>query len=177
MRSGDWIQTFTGIAFYPMDPRPEDIDIRDIAHALSMMCRFTGHIREFYSVATHSVLCSRIVPESDAMWGLLHDASEAYIADIARPVKPYLTNYKTVESKIMKAVAERFSLPWPMPESIHAADDVLVCTERRDLMGSGPEWGSWCDNVTLLDYPVECESPLVAKTRFLDRFLALQRRR
>ena len=86
-RKGDWIQTFTGRAFYVLDPRPEDVDIEDIAHALSMQCRFAGHCREFYSVAQHSVTASWLVPPEDALWGLLHDAAEAYVVDLPRPIK------------------------------------------------------------------------------------------
>ena len=78
-RRGDWIQTYLGIQFWPLDPRPEEVMLFDIAHSLSNMCRFTGHCREFYSVAQHSVIVSQNVPREDAAWGLLHDASEAYM--------------------------------------------------------------------------------------------------
>lgn len=74
MRS-DWIATFTGGVFFPLAPRVEDVRISDIAHALSMLCRFAGHTRGFYSVAQHSVLVSRLCSQQDALWGLLHDAS------------------------------------------------------------------------------------------------------
>src|SRR5579885_2784587 len=87
MRHGDWIQTYCGVAFYPLDPRPEEILIEDIAHALSMLCRFTGHVKRFYSVAQHCVYVSHRCDPKDALWGLLHDAAEAYLNDISRPVK------------------------------------------------------------------------------------------
>jgi hypothetical protein len=129
-----WIATFTGRKFWPCDPQPEDICIEDVAHALSMLCRYTGHVREFYSVAQHSYMVSQIVPLEDAKWGLLHDASEAYLNDISRPVKPALSNYRELEETLMKMVAERFGLPWPIPDSIHHADKVMLATERRDLL-------------------------------------------
>src|SRR5271165_7548492 len=88
-RKGDWIQTYTGRVMYPLDPRPEEINIIDIAHALSNLCRFTGHVRTFYSVAEHSVRVSQHCDPKDALWGLLHDASEAYLADMSRPMKRY----------------------------------------------------------------------------------------
>src|SRR6266496_3875421 len=81
LASGKWFNVF--------NPKPEDVDIRDIAHALSNQCRFTGHTKEFYSVAQHSVLVSTFCAPEDAAWGLLHDASEAYLSDIASPVKKH----------------------------------------------------------------------------------------
>ena len=82
MRIGDWMQTYTGERFWPLDPRIEDIHIRDISMALGKLCRYGGHTIFFYSVAEHSVLVSEYVPEEYALWGLLHDASEAYLSDI-----------------------------------------------------------------------------------------------
>lgn len=102
-----WIQTFLGKPFWPLSPRPEDIDIRDIAHALAMTCRFTGHSQKFYSVAEHSVRVSRIVPAQFALHGLLHDASEAYLCDLSRPIKHGSTlgaEYCRIEDNLMQAV-------------------------------------------------------------------------
>jgi uncharacterized protein len=88
-RTGDWIQTYTGKQFWPLSPLPEDIVIEDIAHALSMQCRFGGHVRTFYSVAQHSVHVSLLVEPQYALWGLLHDAAEAYLVDLPRPIKKF----------------------------------------------------------------------------------------
>jgi len=134
----EWIQTYTGRAFWPLAPRPEDIDLADIAHALALKCRFTGHVREHYSVAEHSVHVSRLVPPEDAFWGLLHDASEAYLPDVARPVKPRMIGFRRIEDRVMRAIAKRFGLRWPMPASVHKADLVALRTERRDLMAEPP---------------------------------------
>ena len=82
LRNGSWLQTYTGIQFWPLDPRPEEIDIQDIAHALSLLCRFNGHCQRFYSVAEHSVHVSTILAPEFGLWGLLHDAAEAYLSDI-----------------------------------------------------------------------------------------------
>ena len=81
-RRGGWIQTYTGRQFWPLDPRIEDIDIHDIAHALSHQCRYSGHCLRFYSVAEHSVLLSHHVAGEHMLWALLHDAWEAYLAAI-----------------------------------------------------------------------------------------------
>lgn len=133
-RNGDWVQTYTGRQFWPIDPRPEEIFIEDIAHSLSLICRFSGHCREFYSVAQHSVMVSYLVPEEDALWGLMHDASESYLSDIARPVKPFVENYKNLELGIEKVIAERYGMCWPMPASVKVADTIMLATEARDMM-------------------------------------------
>ena len=132
-----WIQTFTGRRFYPLQPRFEDVCLIDIAHALSNICRFTGHTKTFYSVAQHSVLVSTLVGSDPLtqLWALLHDASEAYLCDIAKPVKPLLTGYVEAEERVMRVIAEKFDLGWPRPEIIHTADMQALATERRDLMG------------------------------------------
>src|SRR5690606_29748913 len=98
-RKGDWMQTFTGRRFWPLDPRPDEICIEDIAHALSMQCRYAGHCLSFYSVAEHSVLLSQHVAEPFRRWALLHDASEAYLVDVPRPIKGDLSNYRAVEAR------------------------------------------------------------------------------
>lgn len=169
-RKGEWLITFTGKKFWPCDPRPEEIDITDIAHHLSLICRFTGASKCFYCVGDHSIRASEIVPKKDALWGLLHDASEAYIADVSRPVKPFLNNYQALEEQLMGAVSIRFGLPWPMPDSIHHADDVLVLTERRDLLAHGPDWGEWTRGIELLEEPIMPRTPKQTEKDFLSRF-------
>ena len=82
-----------GSVFFPLDPRPEEIGIENIAHALAMSCRYGGHSLDYYSVAQHSVLVSRLVSRSDALCALLHDATEAFIGDLIRPMKPKTSNY------------------------------------------------------------------------------------
>jgi len=181
-RIGNWQQTFTGRQFWPLDPRPEDVMIEDVAHALSMVCRFGGHCREFYSVAQHSVIVSHAVERyaggrgnpAVQLWGLLHDAAEAYIGDIIRPIKPYLTGYAEIESKIMEAVLQRFGLfetrP-TMPGIVKICDDRACATEARDLMVSPP--AMWWANGTAPEpfenviYPW---SSAVAEGVFLDQF-------
>lgn len=131
-----------------MDPKPEDIDIKDIAHALGMSCRYTGHTRYFYSVAEHSVLVARECSREHAFWGLMHDASEAYIQDIARPLKPYLTNYAEIEERIMRVIAEKYWLPWPCPPAVKDIDMRILQNERAALLGPEPQ--PWDLNVAPL---------------------------
>ncbi len=133
-RLGDWMQTYTGRQFWPLDPRPEEIFIEDIAHALSMQCRYAGHCLRFYSVAEHSVLLARAMGNSaDARWALLHDASEAYLVDVPRPVKPHLAGYRDAEDLVMRAVAARFNLPPDMPPLVHEGDNRIIADERDNL--------------------------------------------
>lgn len=122
-----------------LNPEPADIDINDIAHSLSMQCRFTGHTREFYSVAQHSVLVANNSPSAYALYGLLHDASEAYLSDIARPVKKhpdFEVFYKAAEARLQDAIYYHFDLEPETPVAVMEVDNILLRTEARDLMPS-----------------------------------------
>lgn len=169
-----FIQTYTGGRFQPLAPRAIDIHILDIAHALSQLCRFSGHTATFYSVAEHSVRVSEACAPKDALWGLLHDASEAYLVDLPSPLKrhPSFEGYRKAETLVMAAVCTRFFLPWDMPDSVHRADAALLATEVRDLMS--PVKKNWR---TLTEAPLEKRivpwTPHEAKSRFLERFRAL----
>lgn len=153
-RIGDWIRTFRGKKFHPLDIKPEDIDIDDIAHALSLVNRFTGHTQTAYSVAEHSVRVMWCVQDlvvsvfavrsGRELWrfmleALLHDASEAYLADIARPIKmlPEMEPYRKLEKGVEKAISAKYGLPFPMSPIVKRADEILLCTEARDLMTLG----------------------------------------
>lgn len=135
----EYITTFTGGKCWPTDPQLKDIKIEDIAHALSLLCRWTGHIREFYSVAEHSIrVCDLCSPENK-FWGLLHDASEAYLVDLARPIKHaggFGDSYRVVEARLMDVIQEKFGLVGSIPQEVKYFDDVILRTEERDLMAS-----------------------------------------
>lgn len=133
--SSTWIQTFTGRKFFPLDPNLNDIAIEDIAHALSNLCRFAGHVRKFYSVAQHSVLVSHHCHPDNALAGLLHDASEAYLLDMPRPLKrhPSFEFYNDAEAVLMRAIANRFGFSLT-PDYIHKSDMSVFAAECRDLM-------------------------------------------
>jgi 5'-nucleotidase len=130
---GGWMHTYTGKRFYPLTPRLEDVDLRDIAHALSMICRFGGHCETHYSVAQHSVLVSMHCDE--ASWGLLHDAAEAYVGDLIRPIKHQMgmERYRQAEDRVMNVICTRFGLPLRMPQSVKLADRIVLATEGRDV--------------------------------------------
>lgn len=151
MRSGlerpahGWMLTASGKRFWPLDPRPEDVDVGDIAHALSNLCRFGGHTREFYSVAQHSVLVAQLVPSRLAMHALLHDAAEAYVGDMVRPLKRTIGDkFSRVEDRVLAAILAHCGLE-PLTEfadleEVKRADDVALVTERRDLMADSSAW-------------------------------------
>ncbi|MBI4701274.1 MAG: phosphohydrolase [Deltaproteobacteria bacterium] len=166
-----WIQTFTGKQFFPLDARRADIDERDVAHALSLQCRFNGHCRAFYSVAEHSVRVSQILPDPLALWGLMHDAAEAYLTDLPRPLKEQLPWFRQLEERLLGLIAERFELGWPMPEEVAQADDRLLATEARDLMAPAP--APWGLRAEPLAEQIQPWSPRRAERRFLARFARL----
>jgi uncharacterized protein len=135
----DAILTFSGRVVRPLDPDPTDIDINDIAHSLANQCRFTGHTKDFFSVAQHAIIVSQLCDYDDALWGLLHDGTEAYLADLARPIKHQDglgVIYRKAESRLMDAIAIRFGLEGDIPESVKWADEVALRSEMRDLMPS-----------------------------------------
>lgn len=147
-RTGDWICTQSGVAFYPLDPRIEDVRLDDIAHALANKCRFTGHTRVFYSVAEHCVRGVRIgqrLGYSDNVLRafLLHDGSEAYLPDVARPIKASLTGFMEIEARVQAAVYAAFGIEVSEAEAelVRKLDDIMLATERRDLMP--PITSSW----------------------------------
>lgn len=168
---GDWIQTATGLQFWPMSPEPGDVCIEDIAHALSMLCRFGGHCLRFYSVAEHSVLLSRAVTPENALWALLHDASEAYLVDVPRPLKPFLHGYREAEDKIMRAVCARFGLQSEMPPEVKGADQRILTDEMQQNMAPPPV--RWSTHSEPIGVQLKYWSPEQARQAFLDEFRAL----
>ncbi|MGM4906282.1 phosphohydrolase [Tardiphaga sp. 866_E4_N2_1] len=168
---GDWIQTATGKQFWPIDPRPHEVEIQDIAHALSMLCRFGGHCRRFYSVAEHSVLLSRVASPQNKLWALLHDASEAYLVDVPRPLKPFLVGYREAEDKIMRAVEVRFHLHLGMPDEVKRIDMAILTDERAQNMEPAPV--PWSTDTSPLGVTLQFWSPEEAKAQFLATFAEL----
>jgi uncharacterized protein len=181
-RGGHRMQLVSGKSYWPADPRAEEVDIDDIAHALGMICRFGGQSRRFYSVAEHSVNVSHCVPPEHALQALLHDAPEAYIGDVIRPVKSMLgAAYTDMESLNWCAIADRFGVPREMHPSIKAADDLVLELERRILKPQDPHpWEHTSTLPTTMEWPprvdVLCERPSEAKMGFLRRFEELTTR-
>lgn len=148
-RKGDWMITYTGAAFWPLDPRADEIRLDDIAAALSKLCRYGGHTIRYYSVAEHCVHAASKAPEGLELAALMHDASEAYLSDVIRPIKAHLTNYKTIEAELERVIAQRFGLPYPLPAEVKALDERMIADEKAQACAPSPPiaWAHW-DNAT-----------------------------
>lgn len=154
-------------------PRAEDLDIRDIAHALSHLCRFGGHCREFYSVAQHSVLSALMAHKAgmDAKSQrtvLLHDASEAYLVDLPRPVKQMLPEYKSMELRVQELVAQRWNMVNPHPAFVKEIDNRMLNTEQLALMPESPAYLEGVEPYT--DMNIVPWGPEQARSAFLSYF-------
>jgi uncharacterized protein len=175
-RDHGWFLTSTGHQFWPATPIPSDIRIDDIAHALSHLCRFGGHSREFYSVAQHSVIVSVNVPAQHRFTALMHDAAEAYLGDVIQPVKRLLPDYHALESKTWIAMCDAFpELPHGIPDCVKEADGRALITERRDVMNPSLGNWSWGAFERFEPFPeiIQPLSPAESKLLFLARFHAL----
>lgn len=138
---GATILTRSGSYFDFENPESSDIFPTDLAHALSQMCRYTGHTTHFYSIAQHCVLTSYVVPPEHAFAGLMHDAHEAYVGDMSSPLKQLCPDYRAIEKRVEAAVAARFGLSTPWHPEIKRADLIMLLTEKRDLtVGASHRW-------------------------------------
>ena len=142
MKRPDQIITFTGVLFAPCSPHAEEIRAADIAHSLSLLCRANGHFKQFYSVAQHSLNCAkeaacRGYTVKVQLACLLHDASEAYISDITRPVKRNLPSYVAIEEKLQACIWDAFGIFLTPDEEakVKAVDDAILYAEFEGLMG------------------------------------------
>lgn len=164
------IQLRSGFYFDLTSPESSVFSVDDIAHGLSHLCRFTGHTRTFYSVAQHSVLVSMIVPPALAMLGLMHDAAEAIVGDVAQPLKALLPEYKAIEQRVERAVLQRLGLPHVMPPEIKTADLRMLATERRDLLPSCNFCWSILDGIEPVAQRIKPWPPERARRLFLARY-------
>lgn len=163
------ILTYTGKWFPFLNPTTTDYDIDDIARALSHACRFAGQTRKFYSVAEHCVHVSRQFKGELALYGLLHDLSEAYIADLSRPVKRCLAGYQEIEQRIQERGQEAFGLKPYIPSEIKEVDNRILIDERDQLMPKDGVSGDWPD-FPPLGIELQCWRPDVAMYLFLTEF-------
>jgi hypothetical protein len=167
---GSWIKTFTGKRFDVLNPDPDQICIEDIAHALSNQCRYGGHSRKFYSVAEHSIYVAMMCSWYNKLAGLLHDASEAYLVDIPRPIKhnPYLAGYRELEAKVQDAISLKFNaIGTP---DIKRFDNEVLRYEIYQLMNDPEDYGLENPHTEIV---LPCWSPTEAKEKFLERFKKL----
>jgi len=163
-----WLQSYTGRKVYPLDLRVEDICIEDIAHSLAYQCRFNGHYLRYYSVAEHSIIVSRFVPPELALDGLLHDASETYLHDMVRPLKPSFPDYVKAEQNAERIIARKFGTTFPIHLTVKDIDNRILIDERDQIMV--PCEHEWNLTGKPLGVKLECWSPEEAEDRFLERY-------
>ena len=174
-RHGDWMQTSTGKKFWPLDPRPEEVFIEDIAQALSKICRFGGHCKAFYSVAQHSCHVSDIVcgDRDVRRWGLLHDAAEAYVGDMIKPLKRFVNGFSGIESKILSAISARFGLCKKAPEAVEIADEKMLNAEALAVMGDSSHTKEWAHAECAASIHIKPWTSSHAYREFIERFAVL----
>lgn len=176
-RQGDFMQVFPARKFWTMDPRASEVTLEAIATSLAHQCRYAGHMSVdlHYSVAEHSVHIARwILKETGnvewALCGLMHDASEAYLVDVPRPIKGSLPQYRAIESKVMAVICERFKLPLKMPDIVKEADDRIIADEVHAIM-EPMEWHA--GHADGLGVAIKCWERKEAREEFLATFWAL----
>lgn len=170
-----FLTTFTKQHIDYRNVTTSQIITEDIAVALSNICRFAGHLPEFYSVAQHAVLCSQIVPAEFALEALMHDATKAYCQDIPAPLKRLLPDYQRIEAALDLVIREKYGLPAIMSHPVKYADLVMLATERRDLeLDDGSIWpvleGIPASDLVNITTPLK---PTQAYGLFINRFTEL----
>ena len=176
-----WIETYTGIHIDPLAPRPEDIRSEDIAHALSNLCRYNGHCKHFFSVAQHSINAAKYALRHHdyriALLALLHDAAEAYVSDIATPIKPHVRGFSGMERRVQKVIYSALFVCPPDAEEarkVKHIDNVMMVTEAAALMPFNG-WGEWTK-----EYKADEETDIcykeqgVVKKDFLDIYFVVK---
>jgi hypothetical protein len=172
-RVGDWMQTATGKKFWPLDPRPEDVDVTDIAYALSKICRYGGHCLDFYSVAEHSVLVAQAAPKPLRIKALLHDATEAYLGDVIRPLKRFIPGYAEMEARVAAAIAAHFGLENLHDPIVKEIDNNIILDEHHQAMWRGPAWDNpaWEIGREELGVTLHFWKPHTAAAKFLEAYV------
>jgi len=166
----DWILTYTGIKLSYTSLTEDMINIEDIAQALSMTVRFNGHCNRYYSVAEHSVLVSHLVDPEHAKEGLMHDASEAYLGDVTKPLKQLLPDYQVIEEQFEKIIAQKFKLRYPWNADVKKWDNKILADEAVEFHDSyNNDWGIGSPiGLDIVGY-----SPEFAKVQFMKRYKEL----
>ncbi|MES2018922.1 MAG: phosphohydrolase [Pseudomonadota bacterium] len=165
-----YVSTFSGNRFYPLEPRIDHVAIEDIAHGLAYQCRFNGQTRAFYSVAQHSLIVASLVPPPLQLAALLHDAAEAYLGDMVKPLKVLLPAFGAIEDQVSALIARAFDIDFSDYAPIKHADLIALATEKRDLMPHSAERWDYLDGIVALPEAIVAMSPPQAKQAFLAEF-------
>ncbi|MGE8141729.1 YfbR-like 5'-deoxynucleotidase [Novosphingobium sp. NPDC080210] len=174
MITGPVIATYSRGYFNFADPDATPLEILDIARGLANTCRYGGQIGRFYSVAEHSVHASHLVAEEHAYAALMHDATEAVIGDMVKPLKEILPDYQAIEERIEASIFKTHGVPNPLPQAVKVADIQMLILEKEQLKGNFDEW-SWCQGVPRPQHRrLECWTPAEAFSRFMARYSQLR---
>lgn len=165
-----YVSTYLGNRFYPLEPRIDQVAIEDIAHGLAFQCRFNGQTCEFYSVAQHSLIVAAQLPPHMQLAALLHDAAEAYLGDMVKPLKLLLPAFSSIEDQVTDLIAQAFELDFSDYAPIKAADLRALATEKRDLMPHSVEDWSYLEGIEPLPDRIVALGPFEAKAAFLQEF-------
>ncbi len=165
-----WIATFTGLRLNPFDPDPEMINIDDIAHGLSLTCRYAGQCKKFYSVAEHSIRLTRLVPEELRPVALMHDSAEAYMLDLPSLIKRVMPGYQAAEHNLLSVIFAKYDIDIQLLTRFLKEEYVLLATECRDLVTNTD---GWFLPEPPLDKPIEPWTPRTAEVLFKNIFTAL----
>lgn len=155
-----------------LDPWSSNFTIEDVAHGLAHICRYAGQCAAFYSVAEHSLLVSETCKNHELV-ALMHDAAEAFVGDVTRPLKQLLPDYKKIEKNVQSAILTRFGISGVTPPEVKEADVRVLAAEQAQIMP--PALSEWARKLGIEPAPVTVKfyPPSVAKERFLARFRAL----
>lgn len=176
MSHDNYIRTFTGRKFYPLSPRRSGVNIIDIAHHLSQQCRWAGAVKSFYSVALHSLHVSSMCRKGDALAGLLHDAAEAYLCDVPKPVKRGLPEYNLHEDRLLTVIASALHFEYPLSDEVHQADAAALYLESRYFFefargeipeAEPPRQSNWNFPIVCSAAPAQVEAWFLAEYRRL----------
>ena len=175
---GIWMQTWSGGRFYPIQPRVTEVHLSDIAWGLAHTCRFAGQCERFYSVAQHSlIMCDyaqvRYGPRI-ALYALMHDASEAYIGDMIRPLKVMMPDFQMIERRVWSVIAARFDLGPRIPPEIKALDNRILAAEKAAFMPRSEVWPGMPPPLPGGLGPLSEINPETAAEVFMDRFRLLR---
>lgn len=165
-----YVSTYLGNRFYPLEPRIVDVAIEDIAHGLAYQCRFNGQTSAFYSVAQHSLIVASLVPDELKFAALLHDAAEAYLGDMVKPLKVLLPSFSEIEDSVTRIIGECFGVNLSHNPAIKRADLISLATEKRDLMPYSAEPWTYLEGVEPCKEIIRPMPPEEAKQAFLRRF-------
>ncbi|MDO8890711.1 MAG: phosphohydrolase [Sulfurimicrobium sp.] len=165
-----YVSTYLGNRFYPLEPRIVDVAIEDIAHGLAYQCRFNGQTSAFYSVAQHSLIVASLVPDELKFAALLHDAAEAYLGDMVKPLKVLLPAFSDIEDSVTRIIGERFGVDLQHNPAIKRADLISLATEKRDLMPYSAEPWTYLEGVEPCLEIIRPMAPEIAKQAFLKSF-------